>query len=264
MKGAALLLLLFLPFELRPQSSDVSAELFYNEIALTIGARLETGQLSGGSLPISPELAAAACGTFESGSETGIGPFARLEWSPQGLVILRAGLSLGTLEQSQDFLCREIADIRTGAGTTEAARTRFVREVDATQIGFEIGVGYRLADRWVVGADLIGSGFIAGDVRTSEEVVTPAGATFVDGTDVRDIGSEQATGEPLHVTGRLSLRLELPIGDAISFRPEIGATYRPAFSDDPHALLGFAGLGLTFSFFPEQVDQSTPLEPLDE
>ncbi len=200
------------------------------------------------------------CGRFERGS--GTGPVAGLLLEVPLTPDLRLAFAAEYEDRSAElrYTCVDPAEIRVGTGLAPAV-TEHVATIDHAAVTARLMGSYRPFTMPLV--FLAGPAFSVtthGSYTVREEIVSPAGAEFLTGGQVRPYGAGTlSNGGPLHLALAGGIAYTVPIGERLMLRPEIGyligiTKSLPSAGITPRAL--HLTLGITRRF-----DEPAPVPP---
>lgn len=246
------------------QTSDdmlrISDSLRRNEVSLAL---YRSHHLLRSSIPLpQDEATGRACGEFRRGSGSGFEGRVRLDhdlWSRAGIA---ATVSLVTYDLRSAFPCLEDARIRMPDGSLTAAETEFLRE--SRGIGMQIGlIAYmRPIDRIWIGGGLSWGRTIDHQSDYAEQVVSPDGATFLDGRAEQELTDVRDSDDLPRLSGSVGIEYRLPAGPGILLKPALHLDL-PILSDGGNRLVRI-GIGLALGYRFNLIDpgESTPLDPV--
>lgn len=261
-----LILLVLAPVVLSAQITSPEGDSTRFDSRVEIGISYSILSINGTvPLPGAALASGSECGLFQEGSGRLTGSqvgFHHSITSKFGLLVA-AGVEVGGTTMS--FPCVEEADIRLPDGRIVPAVTEFIRDEDRTDLSLGIG-GTALLYRGAFAEVGLLLRYTLGAERSyTENIVTPASATFVDGgQQTRHLGGgSYGVGDGWEIGGMIGLGYLLPAGDRLELIPRVTAGLPMKSNNESgisSARVSF-GLSAAYSFELFPGEQSSPLEP---
>lgn len=207
------------------------------------------------------------CGAYERGNgtslEIGVG-YAR-DFNKQ--IALRGLLSIRKGSFQQSFNCTDPAQIVTPTGTTQAI-TRFVNAFDLSIISLSLFTDFQpfsFPIRFSAGPAL--GMTINEEYAAQEEVVTPTNAEFLEGGQLRTIGSGSGNGNQISLAADAEIAYPIIAGESLRLLPSLAFRH---YLSSPISWTSFnwssisIRFGLEYQFWKKPIQPSTITELPDE
>ena len=262
-----LLLLLFSSTVLKAQVGDESEPKLHDS---WVSAGLVWSFLDlGGTipLPVDGPSTGVECGSFRDGTGDLLGPRIGFRHLLSNRIGVEASIELLFGSTRMSFPCLEEAGIRNVDGEVVPAVTEFVRDQERTDITITLGGSYYLVAGLFLELGLSASSLARSTISLSEQIVSPASATFVDGGGQTRavIGSTGPDEAGMWSFGGVAgAGYELKAGSRFLVIPRVAVAWSsmPSEGTADHRLsVGVSG-AYTFDLRPRS--SSSPLEPAEE